>query len=112
MFLIEPIDPTLEDFIHNTFGKEIFDAAGKSIQIREGPYIVNGHTWPSECLVLDEHDNVIDGFCGSPLPWLPWKGKIFIDHLVESRNMEKPNWYDELFSEGWDEEFVDRKHWS
>lgn len=112
MFLIEPIDPKLEDFVHDTFGKEIFDSAGKSIQIRKGRYVVNGHTFLCECLVLDEHENVIDGFCGSPLPWLPWKGKIFIDHLVESRNMKKPDWYDELFSEGWDEEFVDRKHWS
>lgn len=111
MFLIEPLSSDLEDYVWKTFSKQFFESAGKSIQIRKGRYIVNGHTFPSECIVLDSNDNVIDGFCGSPQPWLPWKGKIFIDHLLESRNLNAPDWYNEMFGSGWNEEFLDIQHW-
>jgi hypothetical protein len=109
--LLEPISFDLVDFIHDDFSQVFFDAAGQSIQIRQGRYVVNGHTFPHECLVLDENDVVIDGFCGSPLPWLHWKRRTFIDHLIESRRMIKPDWYDDMFAEGWNEEFVDIHHW-
>lgn len=107
--LIEPTSKTLEEDVDQLFASVFFEYPGQTFQIRRGRYIVNGHTYPYECLLLDDNDTVIDGYCGFPLPWLHWKGTIFVDHLLELHKLEKPRWYDEILD--WDPETLDKQHW-
>lgn len=107
--LIESFSSVLEADVMALFGKIFFQHAGQSFQVRMGRYVVNGHTYPYECLLLNEHDDVIDGFCGSAIPWLQWKGLPFVDHLLKLKRMDEPSWYNDLLD--FDPEVLDKQHW-
>ena len=81
MLLINPKSKTLEEDIRIYFKDVMYENVGFS-QCRRGRFVVNLKDYfPIECLVLDEDDNVIDGYCGFPSPAYTWKDKLFAEHL-------------------------------
>lgn len=107
---INPTSTVLVSDVKDLFGSIFFNSPGQTFQIRKGRYVVNGHTYPYECLLLDKNDIVIDGYCGIPLPLLHWKGISFVDHLLDLNQLDKPEWYDNMMMV--DPEYLDKQHWS
>lgn len=68
---------------------------GGSYQLRKGRYVINTHMIIEECLVLDDDDNIIDGFSMMPILELPWKDEPFIEHLKRLHNIKFLEGYDD-----------------
>lgn len=95
-YIILPNDKSLCYTIDDMFGIELTLSGGK-IQARRGNVIVNSHYYIHEALVLNDDGNIIDGFCRTPLPYLPWKGIQFLEHLRILNRLEKediPEYYE------------------
>lgn len=95
--IIPPKSKVLESDTRIIF-KDLF-LKGDFLQARKGRYIANFYNGiPMEALLLDENDNIIDGFVGYSMPYLPWKRVPFIVHLGGK-------------AEEWDPEFMDKHIW-
>jgi hypothetical protein len=68
-----------------------------SSQNRIGRYVVNCYNMLiCECLLLDDDNNVIDGFSIWPRPELPWKGIPFIEYLRKINSLGHIENYDDV----------------
>lgn len=108
-YMIKPNDKSLCYTIDDMFGVEL-TLAGGIIQARKGNVIVNSHYYIHEALVLNDDGNIIDGFCRTPLPYLPWKGIQFLEHLRILNKLEKediPEYYEYMN----DEEISSSEEW-
>lgn len=113
-FLIPPINKALWHDV-NALRLPLFP---RNTQVRIGRYVINSDILPCECLFLDFDDNVIDGFVGSPVIELPWKGKTFTEHLRELNGFWFIKGYDDIYTPEIIEEaqqnfsdMMDRKAW-
>ena len=95
--LIHPKSKVLESDTKIIF-KDLF-LKGDIFQARRGRYVANFYNgFVTEALLLDDDDNIIDGFVDYSMPYLPWKRIPFIVHLggeaeeVDPEFMDKHIW--------------------
>lgn len=104
--LIKPLSSTLVSDIFVMF-PEVYNKHTGYGQLRRGRFVINlCDSVPYECLVLNEFNSVIDGFIGSPLPFIKWRGEPMVEHLRRLFNLDFLNGYDEVWSKDKIEEYV------
>ena len=111
--LIQPKSNTLISDIDVIFDTHTLNL-GYPIQERKGRYVINSQYGIAEVLVLNDDNNVIDGFCLYPVFILPWKSKPFVWHLAKLNNIK----LNDIFVDSYEEidynqdDYFDEQMWN